>query len=95
MVVTTAMHHDRAVDHIVELEPGREHGLAGIAVAVDIQSRQVTQMAVAPRLAMLAAVVRVQVPARGLGGHHLAVLQRRRAGGLVCTWKPRRRVSTR
>ena len=55
VIVTAFVHHQRTLTNVGQLEPWRQHSMVGIAIGIHIQRRQITQVAVAPRLPVLAA----------------------------------------
>src|SRR5690606_40341468 len=74
MVVAPLMHHQcQPLDIAQALQAWRQDRLAGLALGVNHQGRKVAQVAVAPRFAVLATVLRVPVTACGSRRSGLAV----------------------
>src|SRR5690606_16315249 len=74
VIVAALMHHQRQpLDIAQALQAWRQDRLAGLALGVNHQGRKVAQVAVAPRFAVLATVLRVPVTACGSRRSGLAV----------------------
>src|SRR5690606_551781 len=89
MIVTTGVDHQGAALDLIELLDARcQHGIVRVAVAIRMERRQIAQVAVFVRAQVLAGLLRVVVPTRGLGGGRLAVLVRRLAAAVLMHMEP-------
>ncbi len=72
MIVTTGVDHERTIEDVCELQPWREYRIGGIAVACNIQRRQVAEVPLAPGFAVLLRSLWVEVASRGKSRHRHA-----------------------
>jgi hypothetical protein len=73
MVVATGVNHQRSAFQVTQFEAWGEHGLVGFAIHVDVERRQVAEVAFAPGKFMFAGFLRVVMASGGEGGDFFAV----------------------
>jgi len=59
---------------ILELQPGRQHGMISLAGCIDKKRRQITQVSVPVRPFVDIGVLWIEMTASGEAGDHLAIL---------------------